>query len=111
MRVQVTGRQGATLLTLSGKLTRRQVAVLRQATFRAERERPGPCLVDLTDVVALDGFGLAALVGLVARWGSGRVVAFGVRPDLRERFAATFADQMIPLRPHLTSALEAVACQ
>jgi anti-anti-sigma factor len=110
LQVHSSRRGNTVILTLSGPLTAKHVAALRRASFEVETQALGPCVLDLNDVDEIDGYGLSTLVGILARRGSqnGRVALCGVRPDLRERFEATFCDTLFPLRSTLAAALEAV---
>jgi anti-anti-sigma regulatory factor len=127
LKVVISQHGQATLLTLSGPLTAKHVAALRRAAFEAESHSRGHCVLDMTDVDEIDGYGLSTLVGMLARRGAardsepaepsepagaptgrGKVVLFGVSPDLRPRFEATFCDTLFPIRSTLAHALELV---
>jgi anti-anti-sigma factor len=108
LQVDISQHGQATLLTLSGPLTAKSVAALRRAAFHAEKENRGHCLLDMNDVDEIDGYGLATLVGMLSRR-SGKVILFGVSPDLRPRFEATFCDSLFPIRSTLAHALELLA--
>lgn len=106
-----TSRHGSCLvLSFNGTLTAKTVATFRRAALTAEAEPGAPVIVDLSEVDQLDGHGLASLVGLLARRQAVKstVALCGVRPDLRERFEATFCDALFPLRSTLTAALHAL---
>lgn len=109
LQVDISQQGRTALLTLVGPLTAKHVAALRRASFELERRGDcAHCVLDMTDVEEIDGYGLSTLVGMLARRGSqsGKVVLFGLRPDLKSRFEATFCDCLLPLRPTLAGALE-----
>jgi anti-anti-sigma factor len=110
LEVDIAERGRTAILTLAGALTGRHVAALRRAVFAAEGGLCGHLVLDMTEVDEIDGYGLAALVGMLSRQAAkqGKVVLFGVRPDLRTRFEATFCDTLFPLRNSLAAALELV---
>lgn len=112
LQVEISRHGVTSVLALSGPLTSKHVAVLRRAAFQAEESGQGaPCVLDLSEVEEIDGYGLSTLVGMLARrsaHGGGTVALCGVRPDLRERFEATFCDTLFPLRSTLAAALLAV---
>lgn len=103
------GKHGeTTVLTLAGSLTAKHVATLRRVAFQAESESRGSCVLDMTDVDEIDGYGLSALVGMLARRSAqhGRLALYGVSPDLKRRFEATFCDSLFPIRSTLAQALD-----
>jgi anti-anti-sigma factor len=102
-------RQGQTcILSLAGPLTARQVACLRRASFQTDAT--GHCVLDLSALEEIDGYGLSALVGILARYREhgGRVVLCGINPVLRASLEATFCDALFTLRSDLEGALMAV---
>ncbi len=110
LQVDISQHGETSVLTLSGPLTSKHVAVLRRAAYQTEQS-PAACILDLSEVDEIDGYGLSTLVGMLARrraHGAGKLALCGVRPDLRERFAATFCDSLFPLRSTLAAALKAV---
>lgn len=110
LQVDISQHGETHVLTLSGPLTSKHVAVLRRAAHPAEQSAAA-CVIDLSEVDEIDGYGLSSLVGMLARrraHGAGRLALCGVRPDLRERFSATFCDSLFPLRATLAAALRVV---
>ena len=110
LQVDITHHGGTAVFTLSGPLTAKHVAALRRATFTEEGKDCCSCVMDLSEVDELDGYGLSALVGMLARRRDkrGKVALCGVRPDLRAQLEATFCDTLFPLRSTLAAALEVV---
>ena len=110
LQVHISQHGRTTVLTLAGPLTAKHVAALRRASFEAEGQNCGHCVLDLTDVDENHRYGMSTLQGILARRGSqqGKVALFGVRPDLRARFEATFCDTLFPLRSTFAAALQMV---
>lgn len=110
LQVDISHRGNTAVFTLSGPLTAKQVATLRRLTFDEEGKSCQSCVMDLSDVDEMDGYGLSALVGMLARrrCRHSKMALCGVRPDLRALFEATFCDALFPLRSTLAAALEVV---
>lgn len=110
LQVDISHRGQTAVFTLSGPLTAKHVATLRRLSFDEECRGCQGCVMDLTDVDEIDGYGLSALVGMLARRRGkhSKMALCGVRPDLRALFEATFCDALFPLRSTLAAALEVV---
>lgn len=110
LKVDIAHRGETAIFTLSGQLTAKHVATLRRIAFTEEGKACGSCVMDLSEVDELDGYGLSALVGMLARRSGNRseVVLCGVRPDLRAQLEATFCDTLFAVRSTLAAALEVV---
>ncbi len=108
--VHISQRGGTAILSLQGPLTGKNVATFRRACFQAETRENRHCLLDMNDVDEIDGYGLSALVGLLARRRErvGQVVLYGLNPGLKPRFEATFCDVLFPVRSTLAQAMDLI---
>lgn len=94
LEVNLSSREGAAIISLSGDFLGGETVHFRRACTQAEKQGLGDAVVELSDVERIDGYGLASLVGLLARTKSkgGRLLLCGINPDLRARFEATHCD-------------------
>lgn len=108
--VHISQRGGTAILSLQGPLTGKNVATFRRACYQAETQENRHCLLDMTDVEEIDGYGLSALVGLLGRRRerNGQVVLYGLNPGLKPRFEATFCDVLFAIRSSLAQAMDLV---
>ena len=98
----------SSVIELSGSLIGSEVFKFRHACSEAVKSGMPHRIVDLTDVHEIDGYGMAGLVGLLARRSreGGQVVLCGVNPDLRSRFEATHCDCIFQTAVSQARALE-----
>ena len=110
LSVELASAGDASVLRLVGDLVGKQVAQFRRACAQAEKEKFLHTVVDLSEVEEIDGYGLAGLVGLLARRRrlGGRVVLCGLNPDLRLKFEATHCDVIFKTAVSQSGALEAL---
>lgn len=110
LEVTTSTRDNAKVLSLKGDLVASEVIHFRQACGRAEKENCSRWIVDLTHVNAIDGYGLASLVGLLSRTKSlgSRLVVCGVNPNLRSSLEATMCDGLFEITFTQTQALESL---
>ena len=110
MRLDESVRGQHTVLTAGGMVTAGDAAArLSEALSRAETERSGAIVLDVTDVKHLDSTGLGVLVGVVRRiHGKGREMRLvGVGPRIRLLLQLTHLDSMFPTHETVSDALAA----
>lgn len=92
--VSYAASDGIAVIRLAGDLVGSEVVHFRRACTAAAKEGLSDRVVDLAEVESIDGYGLASLVGLLARRShqGGRVVLCGINPELRSKFEATHCD-------------------
>lgn len=110
LSVDLSSADDASILRVIGELVGKQVSIFRRACAQAQKENLSHRVVDLSEVEEIDGYGIAGLVGLVARRRrfGGRVVLCGLNPDLRHKFEATHCDTIFKFAVSQSGALEAL---
>ena len=110
LSVDLSSADDASILRVVGELVGKQVAIFRRACGQAQKESFPHRIVDLSEVEDIDGYGIAGLVGLLARRRrhGGRVVLCGLNPDLRIKFEATHCDSIFTIAVSQSGALEAL---
>lgn len=108
LQVDMTVADGVPVIRIAGSLVGKQVALFRRACMEAQQEGYTHRVVDLSEVDEIDGYGMAALVGLMARRRKkrGTVVLCGVNPDIRQRLEATHCDSVFKMAVSTGGALE-----
>jgi len=108
LQVSYTDNRGTAVVSLQGPLIAGEVAHFRAACREGREQGHKYFVVDLADVVEVDGYGLAALVGLLSRCHSdqGELILCGLNPDLRHRFEATYCDEIFQTATTVPKAIE-----
>ncbi len=98
LTVHTSEDRGVSMLSLTGELVVSTSPQFRKATSRLVDEGCRRLVLDLAELEELDGFGLSAMVSLMARLRrqKGFLVLAGVNPDLKKRFEATWTDTIFP---------------
>lgn len=99
LRVSTAKSRGAAVLGLQGEFVGSEVVHFRRACNVMDSEGFKHWVIDLAEVDEVDGYGLASLVGLLARAkrNGGRVVLCGLNPDLRRRFEDTHCEEIFEI--------------
>lgn len=110
LSVDLSSADDASILRVVGELVGKQVSIFRRACAQAQKENFLHRVVDLSEVEEIDGYGIAGLVGLLARRRrhGGKVVLCGLNPDLRFKFEATHCDAIFKMAVSQSGALEAL---
>ena len=110
LSVELSSADDASILRVVGELVGKQVAIFRRACGQAQKENFLHRIVDLSEVEEIDGYGIAGLVGLLARRRrhGGKVILCGLNLDLRFKFEATNCDSILKVAVSQSGALEAL---
>lgn len=108
LHVDMVITEDVPVIRISGSLVGKQVSIFRRVCAEAQKEGYTHRVVDLSDLEDIDGYGMAGLVGLLARRRKhrGTVVLCGVNPDLRQRLEATHCDSIFKMAVSTSGALE-----
>jgi anti-anti-sigma factor len=108
LEVDLSTADDASVIRVSGSLVGKAAAIFRRACGEATKSGLLHRVVDLSDVDEIDGYGIAGLVGLLARRkkAGGKVVLCGINPGLRLRFEATHCDTVFKMAVSTSGALE-----
>lgn len=108
LHVDLTMTDSVPVIRVSGSFVGKEVAIFRRVCMEAQKEGYTNRVVDLSEVDEIDGYGMAALVGLMARRRRhrGTVVLCGVNPDLRQSLEATHCDSIFKMAVSISGALE-----
>lgn len=108
LEVDISTVDNASVLRVTGAFVGKQVALFRRACFQAQADEAKHRIIDLSGVEEIDGYGMAALVGLLARRRreGGEVVLCGLNPDLRSVLEATNCDSIYRMAVSTSGALE-----
>ncbi|MGE0488257.1 MAG: STAS domain-containing protein [Vulcanimicrobiota bacterium] len=111
LNIQSNVDRGVSVLSLRGPFRLAGASEFRKASSGLIESGVRKVVVDLSEVDELDGFGLSALVGLLARLHrlGGRMALAGVNPELKKRFEATWTEDVF--RQHITVAQAATEMQ
>jgi anti-anti-sigma factor len=108
LNVDLAVTDDVSIIRVSGSLVGKEVAIFRRACAEAQKDGLTHRVVDLSEVDEIDGYGIAGLVGLLARRRKerGMVVLCGVNPDLRLMLEATHCDTVFKMAVSTSGALE-----
>lgn len=106
--VELSTVEDVCVIHVSGSFVGKAVSVFRRVCSDAQRLGLPHRVVDLSEVDEIDGYGIACLVGLLARRkkARGHVILCGINPDLRHKFEATRCDSVFRMAVSSSGALE-----